>query len=294
MRNAWWVPPLWAACGLALLSSFYGCGSDANLTIAERCAGGNGPEIRGVVRMPNGRVARTESTWERIAGQVWSAARAISGDVQPVGSGVEVALVELRPEDPHGDPGAIEVVATNADGEYCLGLPDGTDANVCRYVLQVGSADDGTLTRAFVYSSDGEAIDIDFRSEATVRVVLATIPPVGLCDFSTDDLFNVYDAVLVAPGTAFGDTADEINAVAASIAAVDPGVDAAISAAVDRPASPTPTGVPSVVTPIGATPTRTEVIRRTETPTARATRTPGGTSPTPTTQRAPTRTPTSA
>jgi hypothetical protein len=264
--------------------SLCGCGGDAGLKFVDpACGGGQGLQILGVVSMPNGRVARAGTVWERMAGAVWSEAVAITGAVQPVGSGIDVQLVELRQDNPHGDPGAIEVVRTDENGKYCIGLPQGTDQDVCRYVLQVGSREDDTLTRAFVLSNN-DPIDIDFRSEAVVRLVLAEIPPAALCEFSASELQNIYDAVDAAPGTATGDNAAEINAIAASIASLDPGVNAAISAAVNRAPTltPTPTVAPATATPTGPTPTRTEILRRTDTPTPRITRTAGGGTRTPT------------
>jgi hypothetical protein len=290
MMKRVWARRLWATSGMAAVLSLWGCGGDAGLgLVKQQCGGGRGLQIRGVVAMPGGRVAQAGNTWERFAGAVWSEAAAITGAIQPVGSGVDVSLVELRQDDPHGDPGAIAVVSTDENGEYCIGLPQGTDETVCRYVLQVGSRDDDSLTRAFVFSND-DPFDIDFRSEAVVRLVLAQIPPTTLCEFSPSELQTIYDAVDAAPGNAIGNTAAEINAVAASIASLDPGVDAAISAAYNRAPTrtPTPTVGPATATPTGPTPTRTEIVRRTDTPTPRATRTPVGA--TATAARPPTRT----
>lgn len=280
----------WVTSGLAAVFALSGCGGNDEPTITQVCGGGRGVEIRGVVAMPRGRVARTGNAWQRLAGAVWSEAVAITGPVQPVGRGVDVRLVELRQEDPDGDPGAIAVVRTDENGAYCIGLPQGTDQNVCRYVLQVGSRDDDTLTRAFVFSID-DPLDIDFRSEAVVRLVLAQIPSTTLCEFSPSELQTIYDAVDAAPGTASGDNVAEINAVAVSIASLDPGVDAAISAAfIGQPTlTPTPTGAPAATSPTGPVPTRTEIVRRTDTPTPRATRTIGDETNTPTSP--PTRTP---
>lgn len=308
MRHGSWRRRLWVVSVMAVAVPFWGCGGDAGLTITKppgQCTAGSGPQIEGVVRMPHGEVARGAGVVQRFAAAIWAQAAAITAAVSPVGPSVEVTLVELRQEDiVNGtDPGAVDITTTGDNGEYCIRLPNGTDHNVCRYVVQVGNRDDGTLTRAFVFDSPGE-IDIDYQSEATVRVILAQIPPATLCDFSPTEIGNIYTAVRIAPGEAIGENADEVNAVAASIAAADPVVDDAIAAAFNRPR--TPTGTPTVggptatpATPAGPTPTRTEILRRTDTPTERATRTgPPGTrtatsqvtSATPT--RPPTRTPT--
>jgi hypothetical protein len=276
-----------AISALAAAAAFCGCGGDAGLTISKpagQCTSGTGPQIEGVVQMPHGQVAQRATTLERVARAIWSQAAALTGTVSRVGAQVEVTLVELRPEDVINgtDPGPIDVARTGDNGEFCIRLPGGTDQNVCRYVVQVGDREDGTLTRAFVFSAD-QSTDIDFRSEATVRLILEQIPPASLCDFSPQEIRNIYNAVSAAPGDAVGENADEINAVATSIAAADPVVDAAIAAAFDRPLTPivTPTVTPTVVLPTatptgpkGPTPTRTEITARTATFTPRSTRTP--------------------
>jgi hypothetical protein len=235
MRNEARGRRRWALAVTVMLVA-WGCGSNSNVRVnsASGCDGGSGPTIRGVVQMPKGRVAKADGLLERVAGAVWSTASALTGAVDPVGKGVTVELVELRPEDLASgtDPGPVEVTTTRKGGKYCIGLPEGTDENVCRYVVQVGDRSDATLTRAFVFSTDpADQIDIDFRSEAAVRVVLTEIPRADLCDFSPNDIRGIYGAVVVAPGTATGDNADELNAVAASIAISDDGVQTAVDEA---------------------------------------------------------------
>jgi hypothetical protein len=223
----------WAAA-VATAVALCGCGGNAGLNInsPNACTGGGGLQVTGVVEMPNGRIAQAGGLLERFARAVWPEAAAITGAVRPV-AGARVALVELRQEDLDNgtEPGAVATATTNKQGEFCMPLPDGTDENVCRFVVEVGTTADRTLTRAFVFST-ADAIDIDYRSEATVRVILHQIPPSSLCDFSPPEISDIYDAVVAAPGTATGSTADEINAVAASLAASDPGVAAALAAAI--------------------------------------------------------------
>jgi hypothetical protein len=293
----------YAAAALSFLA-LSACGSDSNLDISNpsQCGGGTGPQIRGVVQMPNGRVARAATLWERMASALVARVDALTGTASSVGRGVTVALVELRPADVAGgvEPGILETTSTTTGGEFCIGLRAGTDESVCRYVVQVGDNASGTLTRAFVYSTD-EAIDIDFRSEATVRVILADIPPSSLCQFAPGDIRTIRQAVLEAPGDASGADADEVNAIAASIAAGDPGVRAAIADSVGRPPTPLPTSTSGPVNTVGpATPTATgprPTSTRTNAPqpsrSGRATRTPQQGSPSPTRTNAPvTRTPT--
>ena len=59
-----------------------------------QCDGGKGPEVTGVVRMPNGRVARTAGGLERLAESIVGVAQALSGGTSPVGRGTQVQLVE--------------------------------------------------------------------------------------------------------------------------------------------------------------------------------------------------------
>lgn len=293
MRHGSRVRRAWAASAMASVLSLWGCGGSAGLSFSQptTCGGGSGPQITGVVEMPNGRVARARSAWERVAAAVWSEAAAITGVVSPVAAGVRVDLVELRQEDLSGgsQPGSLGFAATGADGAFCIGLLANTDQNVCRYMVQVGSAADHTLTRAFVFSTT-DKINIDFLSEATVRVILAQIPPANLCDFTPDEIHSIYDAVVAAPGTATGADAAEINAVATTIAAEDPGVTAAIAAAYTPP-TPTQTSTPTAT---GPTPTRTPFPTQTETYTPRSTRTLSIDTPTatPPQTRTPTDTPT--
>jgi hypothetical protein len=280
---------------------FWGCGGDAGLSIntpSGQCVGGTGPQIEGVVRMPGGQVAQAGGAAERFANAIWSSAAAIEGSVRAVAAGVPVTLVELREEDVADgtDPGPLEITTTDEAGEFCLRLPGGTDHNVCRYVVQVGNRDDGTLTRAFLFSST-DAADIDFQTEATVRVILQQIPPAMLCDFAPDEIRNIYNAVRIAPGTATGQNADEINAVAASIAAADPVVEAAVLAAYERPRSPTASPTGGTPGAPSATPTAMLPTRMPTTPGGTRTAVQGTRTPTPqggTATRPPTRTPTPA
>jgi hypothetical protein len=244
-----------AATAIALAIALWGCGSnsDVHVNSPNGCDGASGPQVTGIVQMPNGKVAQAPTWRERVSSIVWNAAAALNGDVRPVRGGVVVNLVQLRPEDLSSgrEPGVITLGTTHTDGSFCIGLPPQTDANTCRFMVQVGNSAAGTLTRAFVFSTE-DGIDIDFRSEATVRSILATIPPAGLCDFSPGEIRSIYDAVAGAPGTALGADADEINAVAASLAAQDPGVQDAIAAALGLPRTATATRPPASATPSSA------------------------------------------
>jgi hypothetical protein len=262
-----------AAMAVAITVVLLGCGSnsDVHVNSPNGCDGNTGAPISGTVQMPNGKVAQAGSWSDRVSSLVWNAAAAINGDVRPVRQGIAVDLVQLTQDDVSAgrQPGAIEIGATRKHGAYCIGLPPGADENTCRFVVQVGDSASHTLTRAFVFSTT-DPIDIDFRSEAAVRVILANIPPAALCDFSPGDIRTIYNAVVAAPGTALGADADEINAVAASLAAQDPGVQAAIAAVVQPPGTATSTRPPGTPTSPPA-PSATQVRTATGQVTAQAT-----------------------
>ncbi|MBX3025292.1 hypothetical protein KF840_10310 [bacterium] len=290
----------WVA--VATVVACAGCGSDANLGISNtpQCGGGSGTQVRGVVRMPNGRLAAGPSSLaERLAALAVAPVDALSGAVSPVGRGVRVELAQLRPEDLASgrQPGAIAHATTNGKGEFCVALARDTSVDVCRYMLRVGDAGAGTLTRAFVHSTDGPT-DIDYASEATVQVILQGIPPGDLCEYSPSEIGEIDDAVRAVPGSVGGGSAAEVNALATTMAAADATVRALVRAAGNLP-PPTATNVPgSTATPTAQStvaPSRTAThAGPTDPPTARPTRTPNGPSATPTTTRtaAATRTPT--
>ena len=301
VRDRW--ASAWRGLVMAGLLGLVGCGSDSNLSLnnSAQCGGGSGPRIKGVVRLPNGRLARHDGLLQRVASALIAPVEALTGSVSPVGRGVSVELVELRPEDVAADrePGAVGRATTNGNGEFCIGLVGDTTVDVCRYELRVGNRDDATLTRAFIYASD-EDIDIDFGSEATVQVILNGIPPAGLCDFSPDEIGAIHRAVLDVPGTVSGATVAEVNALATTLAAADPTVRGLVTEAGNLP-EPTATSEPGAptatrtrqptATAIPPSPTATH-SGPTSTPTLRPTRTPNGPTATtsPTRTAAPTRT----
>lgn len=282
-----------------------GCGGDAGVSISDpnRCAGGEGQQVRGVVQMPNGRVAFAPTLWQRVAALAAAPAEALSGGIALVGRGVTVQLVHLRPDNV-ANPDVIVSTTTNGRGEFCVALPEGADENTCRYAVQVGRANNGSLTRALVFSTGGEPIDIDYRSEATLRVILAQVSPAALCEYEPDEIRDVYGAVLDAPGTVTGANASQVNALAASLAEADQGVQEALVAGADPAPTAPPTGTsgPSTITPTGPRPSATATQRaQTRSPTVagqptrsgRATRTPLRATATRTQTRRPaTRTPT--
>lgn len=254
---------------LSILLLIAGCGADAELDVVKPEP--NLPKVSGIVSLPGGELARAARWWQRLAAAVTSRAHALSGNASPVGAGVAVQLVQLENADAVG-PYAPQVIAegtTNSNGAYQIKLPEGLDAKTCGLVVQVGSEEEGTLTRAFVYSTS-HPIDIDFRSEAAVRLVLAEVPPADLCEFDTGEIRAIYDSVDAVPGEVSGGTAEELNAAATAAAANDPTVQGTIAAAV-VPATPTET--PTERARRTATATATRTATATATHTAGSTRT---------------------
>lgn len=278
------APPHRAWLRAALLFCFLaGCGGESSVSVGVPTQN-NGPVVNGQVQMPSGQVATAPSALERLASYVVARVEALVAlNVFPVGAGVEVRLVRIGPENiRNGTIRGGEVInrtTTASDGSFAMRVQTGTDYGTCRYVLEVGSARDRTLTRAFV---DAGTVDVNFESEAAVRLLLDEIAArrVALCDLSADEIFSVRRAVQDSPNQAFGVTAAAINASAKTAAGSDPAVQSAIAGATGQ-VTPLPTSTET------APPTATATTTATQPPVPTAT-SPSG--PTQTPSRVPTRT----
>lgn len=219
------------ASALVAMLCLAGCGADVELDVTQS---DTRKRITGRVELPNGELAAASSLWHRIAEAIVARAHALSGNDAPVGAGVRVELVRLSREDAaEGDPGEfIDAEDTDGDGFYTVILPRGTDSNTCRYLVQVGDADDGTLTRALIYNDTGP-IRIDFRSEAAVRVILAEVPPADFCDFESAEIAAIVAAVDATPGDIDANDIESANAAATTAAAANAGVQSAIATALE-------------------------------------------------------------
>jgi hypothetical protein len=274
----------YAWLGLAATLLLASCGGESSVSVGVP-TDNNGPTISGTVSMPNGQVAAAPSALERLAEAVVTRVEAlVSGTVRPVGSGVTLRVREIGPENIVGGRikgGRVTFTGTTGNGgAYAIKLPTGTSPETCRYMLEVGSGD--TLTRAFV---DDLHVDIDFQSEAAVRLVLDEIrrKTTTLCALAADDLRNIRTAVVNSNREVFGDSASAVNAAAFAAASADPNVQAAIDVALGAPtplptttntAPPTltATAVPSATQTVPPTstvpPTRTNTTVPTRTPTS--------------------------
>lgn len=303
-----WRGRLGAAACLLLLA---GCGGSSSVSSSFPPPGG--PVVGGIVLMPNGQVAGAPSALERLAQAFVARVEAlVASNVRPVGAGVSVRLVQI--DDRNVVNGQIRrgrvvfQATTDSNGAYSVRLPGGTTPDTCRFYVEVGNT---SVTRAFVFGQ--QRVDVDFQSEATVRLLLDQIKAgnTTLCDLTSDDLKLVYEAVVAAPGQVFGDTPSAINSSAVIVAAADPGVQNAIAIAVGEPTPPpsaTDTVPPTVTgtatstiasgTPTRAPSTATRTVPATRTNTPPVTNTSGpptrtNTPPATNTSAPPTRTPTS-
>jgi hypothetical protein len=188
MRKGFWVRRASAAsAGVVLLLWLCGCGGSADVAITKLCDGdAGGLQIKGVVEMPNGRIAHAPGAWQRVAGTLWSAAAAISASVSPIATGQLVELVELRAEDlANGtDPGPVGTTGRTVSSAW----PARRHRSRRLPLRGAGGQPQRRHADARLRVQHLEPIDIDFRSEATVRAILSQIPPARLCDFSPDEI----------------------------------------------------------------------------------------------------------
>lgn len=287
------APPLRAWLGTAaLLGLLAGCGGESSVSVGVPTEN-NGPVISGQVSMPNGRVAAAPSALERFAaGLVARVEALIAPNVAPVPAGIVIRLRRIDASNIRN--GAIvggEVVnetTTGSNGTFSLRMPTGTDPGTCRFLLEVGTSGDRTLTRAFV---DADGVDINFESEATVRLLLQEINAdhVRLCDLDAGEIFRLRSSIQESQNQAFGETAAAINSSATAAAAADPSVQASLSQATGRiTPSPVPATATATVT-VPATNTVPPAATNTPVPTRTNTRVPTNTSA-PTNTSVPTRT----
>ncbi len=265
---------------LPLLLLIASCGGEAGVTVEQ--PGGMGPPVTGQVQLPNGQLAYEPSTLRWLAAAVISRAQAlVAENIKPVGRNVIVRLILLDEEDVVGGKIRANVHldkevfhnSTNDYGQYEVRMRADTDARTCRYMVQVGSAEDGTLTRAFVYRTDGP-VDINFQSEAVVRLILEEIRDgdATLCDFEAGEISNIYETVVASGGLVSGNTVAEVNAAGTTAARLDPAVMSAIAAAAGGQGTPPPTNTvrpteePTEITPTETAPQPTRTDTKTTVP----------------------------
>ncbi len=232
-----------------------GCGSNgtAGLTFPPSPK----PEalVKGVVQLPYGVLAATQSPWQWAARlHLFSPAYAspdqcnypvCNPNVFPA-SGVRVTLERVD----HADAadGVIDnpvPLAQSSDTDESGGYTINANSTVpaiegCGYMAYVGGADQQTLTRAFILTSAAADTEVDVVSETVVRVVLDRLtkaPPVQLCDFplGSPGLQGITDAVATAVFTATGTNVEEMNQSGFEKAMANQGVKQAIDQATGVP-----------------------------------------------------------
>ena len=186
-----------------------------------------GAVVVGTVLMPNGVAADLDRpVLRRLAHLVANEALALTGNVLPVGRNVAVRLTQQLA---NGTEFGQTVAETDDAGRFAIDLPASVGADICpRLLLSVGH--DSTLTRALVYSTS-EPVDIDFASEAAVRLIAARVASgTDLCSVSPADIRAIVTAIRALPGIVAGADAAEINSNATRIAASAPPIPGLIDA----------------------------------------------------------------
>lgn len=229
---------------LSVVLLIVGCGGDAEVDIRKPGPSGHGPVVSGVVWLPTAEFAQAPTVFDRVASVIVRRVEALTGTtVQEVPRNFVVQLLQVKPGDivdgkiPAGLPVLAEAT-TDDDGVYQLALPLGTDASTCRFMVQVVRDSRGApipVTRAFVHQTN-LALDISFRSEAAIRLMLETLSDsVALCDFNQKDIGDIVQSIADAPGEVSCPTVDVCNRNATDAARGDVWV----KNAVDRGAGPT-------------------------------------------------------
>jgi hypothetical protein len=292
-----------------------GCGGDAETVVTIPPGGGDpGAEVRGTVLMPLSEHDDLEQTGASLVSALSSflvsSVNALTGNVSPVGRNVLVTL-DLRRDD--GSRQQIgQAVTDDAGGFVGLRLPKGLSVAPAdgRFMVSVGSASAGNLTRGLVCTvGSGSTTNVDFRSEAVVRLIESTIVEYGdrgckLSSFSPGEICALLDQVHTLEGFVPGSDAATLNANAFEIAADDFDTQTMLLDACDIVERPTPVNTPTPRntstpqhTPTSAQPTATRTVTSTptntipiDTPVPTSTPTPEPTSegPTPTPSATPT------
>ncbi len=215
------------ALGCLLLVGSAGCGSDGTAEVSPRgsCIVEPGEQIpvgclpelvgniTGIVYGPDGVYAAADSWWMPFS--LISKAYAFFFNVEPVGAGVEVSLMEVTDLDAADGKfdfpqPLVQFAHTNADGIYDIETRVAEEIDRCRLLLSVGNARFGDQTRSFVYSNN---VNLDPASEAVVRMVLRRINQTSLqlCDFSPDGLRLIVREAEKAAVIAEGANIQEVN-----------------------------------------------------------------------------------
>jgi hypothetical protein len=200
-RGAMWV----VAAGVAALTALAGCGADGS---SSATIGGSGqtilPAVSGTVWVPPGTDFAAIPGWRKWLETVLVAPRAyaeIPGEARiqtetwvTLNWIIESDAADGKIDSPRAvsDRDRYGTDRTDQNGSYTILSADASDVDACRMYVSVGHSGKRSWTRAFVFD---HATDLDAVSEAVVRMVLQRLteaPPVQLCDFSSQDLRDIY------------------------------------------------------------------------------------------------------
>jgi hypothetical protein len=222
---------IWAAvvCSAALVLA--GCGNDGTSSVYVPPSN-PAPSVSGTVYTPmeDGQFAAAERWWQW-ADAFWSMSRAYATSQSefPVTSELNVSLSQLdTAQVAHGSSSPSKLLgngSTGPDGTYSISSDQlasfQPDQIANQIIVQVGSSQAGTLTRAFVISCTTSTpvsctADLDAVSEGVVHVVLdyvaGNMDHKQLSDFTQTDLESISCMAGVLAGSITGANVAEINA----------------------------------------------------------------------------------
>jgi hypothetical protein len=213
---------IWAAIVCCAALALAGCGADGTSSLY-RPPGNPGPWVSGTVYAPNGQLAAAQRWWQwadafRLAPLAYAALQS----ELPITTEENVSLSKLdAAEAAHGSTERALLLAngrTDSDGTYLISNDELAGFQAGLIIVQVGSNQTGTLTRAFVFSCATNATvscvaDIDAASEGVVRLVLDYLGRTTalLTDFSNEDLRKIDYAARTLAANISGASVAEIN-----------------------------------------------------------------------------------
>jgi hypothetical protein len=221
---------IWAAVVCSAALALAGCGADGTSSVVLP-ASNPAPSVSGTVYTPraDGEFAAAERWWQW-ADALWSMSRAYAGSQSefPVTSKVNVSLSKLDPaQAAQGSSSPSTPLgngSTASDGTYSIPSDQlaslQPDQIAWQIIVQVGSNQAGTLTRAFVISCTTNTpvsctADLDAVSEGVVHVVLDYVAGntdgKQLSDFSQTDLERISCMAEALAGSITGADVAAIN-----------------------------------------------------------------------------------
>jgi hypothetical protein len=213
---------IWAAFVCFAALALAGCGANGASSVYIPPVN-PAPSVSGTVYAPNGQFAAAERWWQWAeALRLMPRAYAALQSELPITTEENVSLSKLDPvEAAHGSTDQALLLAngsTDSDGMYFISNDQLASFQAGQIIVQVGSDQVGTLTRAFVLSCTTNAgvsctADIDAVSEAVVHLVLDYLSQTTaqLSDFSNEDLGEIEYVAGILAGNISGASVAEVN-----------------------------------------------------------------------------------